>query len=269
MLHLKKPFYEHRGALRGTPGSVYPQPGPNATELPSSAPGRPKLTELQASAPSPTPTRAEEHIAATPNFRPRAPAPSPTPTRAEHLAELRLRALARRRAPKRTSHYTWLIVLQDSAPSPTPTRAEEHIATTPNCKPHAPAPLPTPTRAEHLAGLRLRALARRRAPKRTSHYTCRCERVALHVKRYPGSSHDVKTCGLLLLQYGRWRALAKGAGWTVLNSQRSHYMQTKTAHHDPWHRRCLAPQVALTRPRLLRFALHFAILSLNIKLTLP
>ena len=40
-------------------------------------------------------------------------------------------------------------------------------------------------------------------------------------------------------------------------------MQTKTAHHDPWRRRCLAPQVALTRPRLLRFALHFAILSLN------
>jgi len=28
--------YEHRGALRGTPGSAYPQPEPNATELPSS-----------------------------------------------------------------------------------------------------------------------------------------------------------------------------------------------------------------------------------------
>ena len=57
--------YEHRGALRGIPGSAFPQPEPNATELPSSAPGRPKLTELQASAPSPTPTRAEEHIATT------------------------------------------------------------------------------------------------------------------------------------------------------------------------------------------------------------
>ena len=30
--------YEHRGALRGTPGSVCPQPEPNATELPSCAP---------------------------------------------------------------------------------------------------------------------------------------------------------------------------------------------------------------------------------------
>ena len=72
--------------MRGTPGSAYLQPEPNATELPSSAPGRPKLIELKTSAPSPTPTRAEEHIATTPDCR--------------------LRALARRRAPKRTSHYT-------------------------------------------------------------------------------------------------------------------------------------------------------------------
>ena len=42
----KKKKYEHRGALRGTPGSAYPQPEPYATELPSSAPGRPKLIEL-------------------------------------------------------------------------------------------------------------------------------------------------------------------------------------------------------------------------------
>ena len=76
--------YRDRGALCGTPGSAYPQPEPNATELPSSAPGRPKLIELPAPAPSPTPTRAAEHIATTPDFRPR--------------------ALARRRAPKRTSH---------------------------------------------------------------------------------------------------------------------------------------------------------------------
>ena len=72
--------------MRGTPGSAYPQPEPNATELPSSAPGRPKLMKLHASAPSPSPTRAEEHIATT--------------------LDCRLRALARCRAPKRTSHYT-------------------------------------------------------------------------------------------------------------------------------------------------------------------
>jgi len=29
----------------------------------------------------------------------------------------------------------------------------------------------------------------------------------------------------------RW---SKGGGWTVLNTQRSHWVQTKTAHHDPW-----------------------------------
>ena len=84
--HAEFYVYEDRGALRGTPGSAYPQPEPNATELPSIAPCRPDLVELQASAPSPTPTRAEEHIATTLDCRPR--------------------ALARRRAPKRTSHYT-------------------------------------------------------------------------------------------------------------------------------------------------------------------
>ena len=101
--------YEDRGALRGTPGSAYLQPEPNATELPSSAPSRPELVELQASAPSLTPLRAEEHIATTPNCRPRAPAPSPTLTRTVHLFGLQIvrpRALARRRAPKGTSHYT-------------------------------------------------------------------------------------------------------------------------------------------------------------------
>ena len=120
----------------GTPGSAYPQPEPNATELPSSAPGRLKLIKLQAFAPSPTPTRAEEHIATALDCRPRAPvpsptpegqiamaldcrpraqAPSPTPTRAEHLAGLqivRLRALARRRAPKRTSHAAGLQIVR-------------------------------------------------------------------------------------------------------------------------------------------------------------
>ena len=38
--------YGDRGALRGTPGSAYPQPERNATELPSSAPGRAKLIKL-------------------------------------------------------------------------------------------------------------------------------------------------------------------------------------------------------------------------------
>ena len=40
-LALRNLLNEDRGALRGTPGSAYPQPEPNATELPSSAPGRP------------------------------------------------------------------------------------------------------------------------------------------------------------------------------------------------------------------------------------
>ena len=51
--------------------------------------------------------------------------------------------------------------------------------------------------------------------------------------------------------------IIRGSGWTVLNTQGSLWVQTKTAHHDPWHPRFLAPQVALTRPRLSRFALHF------------
>ena len=38
-----------------------------ATELPSSDLGRLKLIELQAPPPSPTPTRAEEHIASVPS----------------------------------------------------------------------------------------------------------------------------------------------------------------------------------------------------------
>ena len=65
--HQMNTAYGHRGALCGTPGSAYPQPEPNATGLPSSAPGRPGLVELQASAPSPTPTRAKEHIASAPS----------------------------------------------------------------------------------------------------------------------------------------------------------------------------------------------------------
>ena len=140
--------YEHRGALRGTPGSACPQPEPNATELPSSAPGRPELVELKAAVPSPTPIRAEEHITTTPDSRPRAPAPSPTPTRAKHLAGLqivRLRALARRRAPKRSSHVAALQTLPRFAPSPT--RAEENFATRPRAScPRGRAPRSTSPR---------------------------------------------------------------------------------------------------------------------------
>ena len=76
---------EDRGALRGTSGSAYPQPESIANELPSSAPGRPELIELQAPAPPPTPTRAEEHIATALDCRPRTPAPSPA---AAHRREL-------------------------------------------------------------------------------------------------------------------------------------------------------------------------------------
>jgi hypothetical protein len=89
-------LYEHRGALRGTPGSAYPQPEPNATELPSSAPGRPKLVRA-----------ASLRAFAFADTR-----------RGTH----RLRALARRRAPKRTPRVTKLqtssrFVRNRSAPS--------------------------------------------------------------------------------------------------------------------------------------------------------
>ena len=86
------------GALRGTPGSACPQPEPNATELPSRAPDRPKLIELQATKPSPTPTRAKVDIATTPGCDLQATAPSPTPTcRARSCASAPSPAGARRR----------------------------------------------------------------------------------------------------------------------------------------------------------------------------
>jgi len=116
---------EHRGALRGTPGSASPQPEPNATELPSSAPGRPKLIKTQSY--RPPSLRPRRH--APRNISPRrrvvdlqAAAPSPTPTcrkprRAEDRAPPRPRPparaeenYARRRAAdlaalqKKTSH---------------------------------------------------------------------------------------------------------------------------------------------------------------------
>ena len=42
------------------------------------------------------------------------------------------------------------------------------------------------------------------------------------------------------------------------HTQRSKWVQTKTASHYSCARRCFAPHVALTRPPLSRFALHFA-----------
>ena len=149
-----------------TPGSACPQPEPNAIELPSSAPGRPKLIELQATKPSPTPTRTEENIATTPGCGPagysghrafahadtyrgthrrwvvdlQAAAPSPTPTRrtprrAADRAPPRphqpAHTLAHRRAPKITSHVVGLQTSPRFAPLHTPTRTEENFATRP------------------------------------------------------------------------------------------------------------------------------------------
>ena len=65
-----------------------------------------------------------------------ATAPPPTPTRAKHLAGLyivSLRALARRRAPKKTSHVAGLQISLHFAPLPTPTAQK--------MSPRAPAPL--------------------------------------------------------------------------------------------------------------------------------
>ena len=59
--------------------------------------------------------------------------------------------------------------------------------------------------------------------------------------------------------------IIRGSGWTVLNTQGSLWVQTKTAHHDSCGRRFPAPQVALTRPRLSRFALHFVRPSILVK----
>ena len=59
----------------------------------------------------------------------------------------------------------------------------------------------------------------------------------------------------------KFELLERGREWTVLNLQITSWVQTKTAHHDPWRRRFSATQVALTRPRLFRFALRFTISS--------
>jgi len=108
-----------RGALRGTPGSGPPQPEPNATELPSSAPGRPKLIETQSYRP--------------PSLRPRRHAP-------------------RKTSPRRRAMD--LQAIQATEPPSTLTRNKEHIATTPGCRTHRraedrapPRPRP-PARAE-------------------------------------------------------------------------------------------------------------------------
>ena len=84
-----------------------------------SAPGRPRSIELQATAPSPVPTRAEENITTTPGCGPAGRRALP----AERLAGLqvvRLRALARRREPKKTPDVAWLQTSLRFAPSPKP-----------------------------------------------------------------------------------------------------------------------------------------------------
>ena len=159
-VYVLKQVYEHRGALRGTPGSAYPQPEPNATELPSSAPGRPKLVELQAPAPSPTPTRAEEHIASAPSpaaarRRELRTSPSCRPRRASRgiVQRLRRRATLPRFAPSRTRALAPVTELQTSSRF---ARAESFS---------------TFGAARPCRASRPRALARRRAPKRTPHVT--------------------------------------------------------------------------------------------------
>ena len=101
--------YEDRGALRGTPGSAYPQPEPNATELPSSAPGRPlrrRTNYLE-----PQRLRPLRHAPNTsPGCRSCASAPSPAAARRRELRtspgcrpRRASRPRPRRLAPKRTA----------------------------------------------------------------------------------------------------------------------------------------------------------------------
>jgi len=67
-VRVSAPPNEHRGALRSTPGSASSQPEPNATELPSSAPSRPKLIETQSY--RPLSLCSEEDFATTPGYAP-------------------------------------------------------------------------------------------------------------------------------------------------------------------------------------------------------
>ena len=74
-------FYEHRGALRGTPGSAYPQPEPNATELPKWRPRPPKVgraARLRAFAHADTRRGTHRHDAGLQTSRPSAFAHSDT-----------------------------------------------------------------------------------------------------------------------------------------------------------------------------------------------
>ena len=73
--------YEHRGALRGTPGSAYPQPEPNATELPKWRPRPPKVdraARLRAFAHADTRRETHRHVAGLKTSRPSAFAHSVT-----------------------------------------------------------------------------------------------------------------------------------------------------------------------------------------------
>ena len=132
--------YGHRGALRGTPGSASPQPEPNATELPSSDPGRPKLIETQSYRPPSLHPRRHAPRKTSPRRQAmdlqaiQATEHSPTPTSTkEHIAGLkivRLRALACRRAPSPTGARRRKL---RTSPGCRPRRAaEENIARLPH-----------------------------------------------------------------------------------------------------------------------------------------
>ena len=123
---------EHGGALRGTPGSASPQPEPNATELPSSAQGRPKLIKTQSYRP--------------PSLRPRRHAPRKTSPRRRAM-DLPPSLCPRRHVPRNTSprrrrpprlrprrHAEQLASARRRAPSPTGARRRE-LRTSPGCRP--------------------------------------------------------------------------------------------------------------------------------------
>ena len=59
---------KHRGAFRGTPGSVCPQPEPNATELPSCAPISARIAQRQGGGGGSVARRARAARAPKPKF---------------------------------------------------------------------------------------------------------------------------------------------------------------------------------------------------------
>jgi len=139
---------------------------PPSRHAPRNTSPRRRVVDLQAAAPSPTPTRRTPRQAvdrAPPRPRPPACALAHgrAPKKISHVAGLQTPPRCRRKlrtspgcrlrraslprtgrlAPKKTSPRAPLLA--------TPTRAEEHRTVTPGCKPRAPDTLlPTPTRAE-------------------------------------------------------------------------------------------------------------------------